>query len=246
MTPPVKAKDADVYLLTAQTFNEFPDLVTTDGSFKELRKVSDANPQKANLLWGTSEVVQFKNADGVPLTGALYKPENFDPTKKYPMMVYIYERLTQNVNHFVDPRPSHNINLSYYASNGYLVFTPDIVYTTGYPGPERAEVRAARRAGDRGQGLREGRCHRHSGPQLGRLPDRLHGDADQSLPRRGRGRAGGQHDQRLRRHPLGHRASRASSSTSARRAASADRSGNIPRASSRTRPSSGRTACRRR
>jgi dipeptidyl aminopeptidase/acylaminoacyl peptidase len=134
MTPPVKAKDADVYLLTAQTFSEFPDLITTDGSFKELRKVSDANPQKANLLWGTSEVVQYKNADGVPLTGALYKPANFDPTKKYPMMVYIYERLTQNVNRFVDPRPSHNINLSYYTSNGYLVFTPDIVYTTGFPG----------------------------------------------------------------------------------------------------------------
>ncbi len=149
LSPPVKAKDADVYLLTAQTFNEFPDLVTTDGSFKELRKVSDANPQKAHLLWGTSEVVQFKNADGVPLTGALYKPENFDPKKKYPMMVYIYERLTQNVNHFVDPRPSHNINLSYYVSNGYLVLTPDIVYTTGYPGAERAEVRAA---GDAGRG----------------------------------------------------------------------------------------------
>ena len=134
LSDPLKAKDADVYLLTAQTFNEFPDLVTTDGSFKELRKVSDANPQKAQLLWGTSEIVQFKNADGVPLTAALYKPENFDPKKKYPLMVYIYERLTQNVNHFVDPRPSHNINLSYYVSNGYLVITPDIVYTTGFPG----------------------------------------------------------------------------------------------------------------
>ena len=74
------------------------------------------------------------DADGVPLTAALYKPENFDPKKKYPMMVYIYERLTQNVNKFVDPRPSHNINISYYVSNGYLVLTPDIAYTTGFPG----------------------------------------------------------------------------------------------------------------
>jgi dipeptidyl aminopeptidase/acylaminoacyl peptidase len=134
MTAPLKAKNADVYLLTAQSFSEFPDLVTTDGSFQQLRKVSDANPQKTNLLWGTSEIVRFHNADGVPLTGALYKPANFDPKQKYPMLVYIYERLTQNVNHFVDPRPSHNINFSYYASNGYLVFTPDIVYTTGFPG----------------------------------------------------------------------------------------------------------------
>jgi dipeptidyl aminopeptidase/acylaminoacyl peptidase len=131
---PVKAKNADVYLMTEQTFNEFPDLITTDGTFKELRKVSNANPQKAGLSWGTSELVSYRNADGVPLQAALYKPENFDAKKKYPMMVYIYERLTQNVNHFVNPAPGTSINISYYVSNGYLVLTPDIVYTTGYPG----------------------------------------------------------------------------------------------------------------
>lgn len=131
---PVKAKNADVYLLTEQTFNEFPDLEISDGTFKEMRKVSNVNPQKAGLLWGTSEVVNYKNADGVPLTAALYKPENFDPHKKYPMMVYIYEKLTDRVNHFVDPRPGHSINITYYVSNGYLVLTPDIVYTIGYPG----------------------------------------------------------------------------------------------------------------
>lgn len=133
-SPPVKARDADVYLLTAQTFNEFPDLLTTDGSFKELRKVSDANPQKSQFLWGTSEVIAYRNADGVALSATLYKPENFDPHKKYPMMVYIYEKLTQNTNRFVNPAPGTSINISYYASNGYLVLTPDIVYTTGYPG----------------------------------------------------------------------------------------------------------------
>ncbi|MBZ5726285.1 MAG: prolyl oligopeptidase family serine peptidase [Acidobacteriia bacterium] len=131
---PIKAKNADVYLLTGQTFAESPDLLTTDGTFKELRKVSNANPQQAGLLWGTSEVVHYKNTDGVPLSAALYKPENFDAHKKYPLMVYIYEKLTQNVNHFVNPAPGTSINISFYVSNGYLVLTPDIVYTTGYPG----------------------------------------------------------------------------------------------------------------
>ncbi|HWC95162.1 MAG TPA: prolyl oligopeptidase family serine peptidase [Candidatus Sulfopaludibacter sp.] len=131
---PVKAKDADVYLLTGQTFNEFPDLLVTDGSFKEMRKVSNVNPEKAQFVWGTSELVAYKNADGVALSAALYKPENFDPKKQYPMIVYIYEKLTQNVNHFVNPAPGHSINITYYVSNGYLVLTPDIVYTTGYPG----------------------------------------------------------------------------------------------------------------
>ncbi len=133
-TLPVKARDADVYMLTGQSFTEFPDLVTTDGAFRELRKASDANPQQAGINWGTSEIVAFQNADGVPLTAALYKPENFDPHKKYPLMVYIYEKLTDRVNRYVEPRPGHSINITYYVSNGYLVLTPDIVYTVGYPG----------------------------------------------------------------------------------------------------------------
>jgi dipeptidyl aminopeptidase/acylaminoacyl peptidase len=131
---PVKAKDADAFVLTGQSFTEFPDLLTTDSSFKELRKVSAANPQQSQFTWGSAELLAFKNSDGVALNAALYKPDNFDPKKKYPMLVYIYERLADQVNRYVIPRPSQNINISYYVSNGYLVLTPDIAYTTGYPG----------------------------------------------------------------------------------------------------------------
>jgi dipeptidyl aminopeptidase/acylaminoacyl peptidase len=131
---PIKARDADVLVLTESTFEEFPDLQLTDMNFSELRKVSDANPQKPQFLWGTTELVHFKNVDGVPLSATLYKPENFDPRKKYPMIVYIYERLSQNVHTFVEPRPGHSINPTYYVSNGYLILEPDIVYTTGQPG----------------------------------------------------------------------------------------------------------------
>ncbi len=131
---PTKAKDADVYLLTASTFNEFPDLQVSGPNFTDLRKVSNANPQKTQISWGTAELVRFKNTDGVPLSATLYKPENFDPAKKYPMIVYIYELLSQNVNNFVNPAPGHSINVAYYVSNGYLVLEPDIVYTVGHPG----------------------------------------------------------------------------------------------------------------
>jgi len=129
-----KAKEADVIMLTATTFHDQPDLQTTDFSFKELRKVTDANPQQAGLSWGSGELTKFRNADGVELQAAVYKPENFDPKKKYPLMVYIYERLSQNVNGFVRPAPGTSINVAYYVSNGYIVIEPDIVYTTGHPG----------------------------------------------------------------------------------------------------------------
>ncbi len=134
LSAPARARNADVYLFTASTFNEFPDLLVAGPDFKNLKNVSDANPQKAQLLWGTSELVRYKNLDGVPLTSMLIKPENFDSTKKYPMIVYIYETLSEGLHRFVDPRPSHSINPSYYASNGYLVLMPDIVYTVGHPG----------------------------------------------------------------------------------------------------------------
>jgi len=129
-----KAKDADVIMLTATTFHDQPDIQITDSSFGTLKKVTNANPQQAQILWGSGELIHYRNADGVLLEAALYKPENFDPSKKYPMMVYLYERLSQNVNSFVRPGPGTSINLAYYVSNGYLVLTPDIIYTLGHPG----------------------------------------------------------------------------------------------------------------
>jgi dipeptidyl aminopeptidase/acylaminoacyl peptidase len=129
-----KAKDADVVMLTATTFHDQPDIWITDSAFRGMKKETDANPQQAKLLWGSGELIKYRNADGVELQAALYKPENFDPSKKYPMMIYIYERLSQNVHNFVRPAPGTSINLAYYVSNGYLVLTPDIVYTTGHPG----------------------------------------------------------------------------------------------------------------
>jgi dipeptidyl aminopeptidase/acylaminoacyl peptidase len=133
-TPPAKARDADVYLTTASTFRDFPDLLITDNSFRNFRKVSDADPQLAGFSWGSAAMIHYSSADGVPLQGILYKPDHFDPAKKYPLLVYIYERLSPGINNFIEPRPFHSINVSYYVSNGYLVLEPDIVYKVGYPG----------------------------------------------------------------------------------------------------------------
>jgi len=131
---PIKAKDADVLMLTASRFDEFPDIWVTGPGFKDLKKVSNGDAQRARFNWGSAELVSFKNTDGVPLQGLLLKPDNFDPKKKYPMIIYIYEKLTQGLHAFRNPGPGTSINPTYYVSNGYLIFMPDIVYTTGYPG----------------------------------------------------------------------------------------------------------------
>jgi dipeptidyl aminopeptidase/acylaminoacyl peptidase len=132
---PTKAKDADVLIMTASRFDQFPDVWVTNSAFRELKRVSNGDAQRAAYTWGTGELVSFKNTDGVPLKGLLLKPDNFDPKKKYPMLVYIYEKLSQGLHQFRNPGPGTSINPTYYVSNGYLVFMPDIVYTIGYPGP---------------------------------------------------------------------------------------------------------------
>ncbi len=131
---PVRAKSADVLLLTASSFREYPDLLITNAEMKSFTRVSDANPQMAGFNWGGAELMPFRSSDGTALQAAVYKPEGFDPTRKYPVMVYLYERLSQNVNNFTEPRPTNSINIPIYVSNGYIVITPDIVYRQGYPG----------------------------------------------------------------------------------------------------------------
>jgi dipeptidyl aminopeptidase/acylaminoacyl peptidase len=132
---PSKAKDADVLVMTASRFDQFPDVWVTNSSFRDLKRVSNGDAQRAAFNWGTAELVSFKSVDGIPLKGLLLKPDNFDPKKKYPMIVYIYERLSQGLHQFRNPGPGTSINPTYYVSNGYLVYMPDIAYEIGYPGP---------------------------------------------------------------------------------------------------------------
>ena len=129
-----RARDADVLLSVASRFDTFPDLQTSDANFANLTKVTELGKQTAPFSWGTSELMSFNNAKGVALKAGLYKPENFDPKKKYPLMVYIYERLSQNVHNFSNPAPSQNVNPALYVSNGYVILMPDIRYTIGKPG----------------------------------------------------------------------------------------------------------------
>ncbi len=153
--------------------------------------MSDGGAQLAPFNWGSAELVRYRSADGVQLQAALYKPANFDPKKKYPVIVYLYERLSQTVHSFVNPTPGTSINTSFYVSNGYVVLMPDIVYKTGQPG--QSALRCVLPALDAIVAF------------MGRIPNRLHAHANRSVSC-GRGRrAGWKHDECVLRHSLGQR-----------------------------------------
>lgn len=130
---PSRARDADVFMLTQETVRDFPNL-WVGPSLTQLTRVSDANPQQSEYRWADVELVSWKSLDGVELKGLLYKPDGFDPSRQYPMVVYFYEQLSDNRFNYVVPAGRNVVNPVVYASQGYLVFEPDIAYTEGYPG----------------------------------------------------------------------------------------------------------------
>ena len=134
-----KARNAEQYLLTQSTFREFPDL-WTGSSIAATTKISNANPQDREYPRGSVELVSWRNDDGIPLRGLLYKPENFDASRQYPMIVYYYEKLTDGLHNYQAPSGRNTVNPLVYNSLGYLVFMPDIVYTDGQPGPSAAKA----------------------------------------------------------------------------------------------------------
>lgn len=132
---PLKAKDSDALVYTQETFEQYPDLLLSDLSFKKTVRLTHKGEQQKGLNWGTAELVSWISLDGRPLEGVVYKPANFDPNKKYPVIVNFYERNASTLYNYRMPEPHRStIDYHFYTSNGYIVFNPDVRYTNGYPG----------------------------------------------------------------------------------------------------------------
>lgn len=132
---PLKAKDTEDVITTIEDYSTFPDLVLSTTSFEKMHTFSDVNPQQKEYSWGTIKLVDWTSQTGKKLEGLLVLPENFDPTKKYPLIVNFYERSSDRLNRHRAPYAHRStINYSYYSSKGYVIFNPDVEYRIGYPG----------------------------------------------------------------------------------------------------------------
>ena len=133
----VKAKEADVFAFLKGNFQTSPDLYVTRDFWKSTDKLTDINPQMRDYRWGTAELFAWTSFAGIPLQGLVYKPEDFDPQKKYPVMIYFYEKHSDELYRYYPPAPSRSIiNIPFFVSRGYVVFVPDIHYTVGHPGED--------------------------------------------------------------------------------------------------------------
>ena len=130
-----KAKNTDDVIYTMETFQQYPDIHYSTLAFKKSVQLTHGDKQQEGFIWGTAELVSWISLDGRPLEGVIYKPANFNPNKKYPMMVNFYERNSETLYNYRMPEP-HRSTIDYhlYNSNEYIIFNPDIRYVDGYPG----------------------------------------------------------------------------------------------------------------
>ncbi len=129
-----KAENADKILYTRETFEDFPDYYVSDSRFQDPVRVTDANPQQKEYAWGRRILIDYENSRGVKLQATLTLPAGYVEGKKYPMLVYFYQKMSNRHHNYSMPTYDDRPHMSLYGSDGYLVLMPDIVYTVGTPG----------------------------------------------------------------------------------------------------------------
>ncbi|MDE6023107.1 MAG: prolyl oligopeptidase family serine peptidase, partial [Muribaculaceae bacterium] len=131
-----QALNAPSFSFIEANFAVMPNVwVSPKGDFAKAVKVSDSNPQAKDFNWGTAHLVRWNAYDGTPSDGVLYVPEDFDPTKKYPMLCVFYETGSEKLYNHFNMEPSWSwVNYPFYVSRGYVIFVPDIHYKAGIPG----------------------------------------------------------------------------------------------------------------
>jgi len=129
-----KAKNVDRMLFIMGSFSDSPNLYVTNAAFSAVKPESHTNSQQAKFLWPKEELISYKSRWGRPLQGFLIYPADYHPNRSYPMVTYIYERLSDNVNNYLGPNPANAYNAQVLSQSGYFVLEPDIAYKGNTPG----------------------------------------------------------------------------------------------------------------
>ncbi len=131
----IKARDEETFVFTREDYKNYPDYYLAKNNFDDFQQITFTNPQQDEVLWCSGgKIINYVTEAGDSLQGVLYLPADYSQGKKYPTIVYMYEKLSQRANHYLRPRLAGIMNFSYYTSNGYAVFTPDITYQLNDPG----------------------------------------------------------------------------------------------------------------
>ncbi len=129
-----KAKDAEVFEYVSESFEQPPNIYVGGPDLKQPKQATNTNPFQSNYAWGRNELVEYKSGGGERLQASLFYPAGYQAGKKYPMIVYMYEKLSDGLHRYIAPSEREYYNASAIVSHGYLLLMPDIVFRPREPG----------------------------------------------------------------------------------------------------------------
>ena len=95
------------------------------------KKLTDITAQVKDWKLGTVEVVSWKSKDGATIEGILHKPADYDPTRKYPLLVHIHGGPTGTSEPTLSP-DEYAYPVQTFLSKGALVLEPNYRGSAGY------------------------------------------------------------------------------------------------------------------
>ena len=127
------ARQGGVWVLNRQSCSEAPNYYLTQ-DWRHFTALTEVAPERG-YRWPDAELIHWRQGDGTRGTGILYKPSDFDPSKKYPVLFTYYERLSDQLYQYPIPDFTWSeINIPWFVSRGYIVCVPDIYFRIGEPG----------------------------------------------------------------------------------------------------------------
>jgi dipeptidyl aminopeptidase/acylaminoacyl peptidase len=123
-----KAKSSNVYLFTEQSYSDSPNYFVSSAAFTDAKQVSHTNPFQSDYAWGKQVLLPYTNGHGDKLQMMLTYPADYQPGKKYPMVVYYYEKLSQGFHQYIAPSERATYSTTVFSQNGYFVLRPDILF----------------------------------------------------------------------------------------------------------------------
>ena len=130
-------KDFKSVAIAAEDATHMPELFVTPTDNFAPRKLTDMTAQVADWKLGTAEVVSWKSQDGATIEGVLRKPTDFDPAKKYPLLVVIHGGPTGVSDPTFSPGDSY-YPLQTWLARGALILQPNYRGSAGYGAAFRA------------------------------------------------------------------------------------------------------------
>lgn len=119
------SKSGDVVTYNKSDGDKPNDLFLNKLSFDAEKRLTHLNPWVRDKKWTKSELITYRNVDGNEMKGILYYPVDYDPNKKYPLVLEVYETFFNN---------GYRSSMNLVANQGYFGLRPSVELERGYPG----------------------------------------------------------------------------------------------------------------